>query len=318
MGQARGPEHKAEVNSTVFSALDSDFDAARTLAANLRQRGAEDSLGTWKELLSNAPTFNTTFAAVDNRASEFLEGGDPLRALEWFGEAERLALEEGQESVLCGLLGDKAVAFRRVGNYRRAIETYERAIALSSKYDDALNQSRWMGNLGAFLLERGDEERAAALFEDGMTAAARTGQADQLSVALGNLSSLLIHQARYAEAIDLIDKAKAQALDNATLTDIWRSNKIAIRQQWGMKLIEENQLADAARVLRDALEELDLSRNEDKSVAGKLYEQIALLEETQGMTENAIASLRRASELFREAGQYVTATRVEAHLRTMR
>jgi tetratricopeptide (TPR) repeat protein len=233
-------------------------------------------------MFDNPPLFDKELSVVMEKASELLESGETLNALEWYTEAERLALLAGDEAALCSLLGDKAVAFRRLGNIRRAIETYQRAIELSRKVNDALNLSRWSANLGQVFLMHGENGAAErCFFKEGMSAALKTGRADQISIAMGNYASLLGEQDRYQEAIESIDQAIASAQGNPMLHDIWRHNKYQIYEQWGTRLSEEGQVAEALDAYTNAINYLDLGTAEEAYQAAALHMRISALYEQQ-------------------------------------
>src|SRR6266700_4942326 len=214
-------------------------------------------------MFDNPPLFDKELSVVMEKASELLESGETLNALEWYTEAERLALLAGDEAALCNLLGDKAVAFRRLGNIRRAIETYQQAIELSRKINDTLNLSRWSANLGQIFLRRGERSDAERCFKEGMSAALKSGRADQISIAMGNYASLLGEQDRYQEAVESIDQAIASSGEDAMLHDIWRHNKYQNYEQWGARLSEEGQAAEALDAYTNAINYLDLGTVEE-------------------------------------------------------
>jgi tetratricopeptide (TPR) repeat protein len=189
---------KAQVNGAISAALDGDFTTARALAAEVQGGESEKSLGPLREVLLEQPTFGDDLEKVSEQAGDYLESGDLdlVRALEWYGEAERIAIARNDEAALCGLLGDKAVAFRHLGNTQRAIETYRQVIELSRARDDWLNLSRWSQNLGGIWLERDDLSAAEACFKEGMQAALKSGSAEQISFATTNNSMLQRARAR--------------------------------------------------------------------------------------------------------------------------
>ncbi len=226
---------KAAKNAVSFAALDGDFAFARTVHAQMERFGVGEVLAELHSMLGPPPAFDESFSKLLNRASNYLDSGDSVRALEWYTEAERLARAENDETSLCGLLGDKAVVFRRVGNIRRAIETNGEAINLSRKHGDALNLSRWNANLGALLMQRGEVDAAQECFREGLQAAVRSGREDQVSVAVGNWVTLLAAQQRFLEAIQEIDRAEAGAPDSPFIKDVLRRNKSIIYGSWASR-----------------------------------------------------------------------------------
>jgi CHAT domain-containing protein/tetratricopeptide (TPR) repeat protein len=268
-------------------------------------------------MFDKPPLFDKELSAVMEKASELLESGEPLNALEWYTEAERLALLAGDEAALCSLLGDKAVAFRRLGNIRRAIETYQQAIELSRKVNDALNLSRWSANLGQIFLMRGEYGAAERCFKEGMSAALKTGRADQISIAMGNYASLLGEQDRYQEAIESIDQAIASAPGNLMLHDILRHKKYQIYEQWGTQLSEEGQVAEALDAYTNAINSLDLGTVEEVRQAAVLHMRISTLYEQQNDLQLALLASDQASQLFRDLGDLYLMNKMETARRAL-
>src|SRR6186997_2327556 len=92
--------------------------------------------------------------SLSTRARNLLEAGDPTSALPIFAEAVAMAEHAGGAAELSGLLGDMAVAYRRVANIDAAIDTNRRAIDVARARGDDLDVSRWSGNLGGIFHSR--------------------------------------------------------------------------------------------------------------------------------------------------------------------
>jgi tetratricopeptide (TPR) repeat protein len=254
--------------------------------------------------VSSSPAeLDRQFREASDRASNLLEGGQPLQSLEWFARAEELAVASGNEAELAGLLGDEAVAFRRVGNMRRAFETYERAIDYSRRLQDYLNLSRWTGNLGALKLQAGDLAGAEACFREELQAAARTGRPDQASVAAGNIASLLCEQQRFGEAIEEMDRAIETSGGDSLLTQIWRANEASVYARWADQLAQEGDAAEALRAYDGALHHLDLANAEEKRYAAQLHAKVASIHERLNNVPETLAALDRAIQLLSELGE---------------
>jgi|SRR5882724_2024289 len=86
--------------------------------------------------------------SISSAVGNFLESGDPARALELYVDAVSMAKAAGLQAELSGLLGDMAVAYRRLGHVPAAIESNRRGIEVARICGQDLNIARWSGNLG--------------------------------------------------------------------------------------------------------------------------------------------------------------------------
>jgi tetratricopeptide (TPR) repeat protein len=301
---------KAAKNSVSFAALDGDFAFARTVDAQMQAFGGGEVLSDIRSMLGPAPVFGSTEMVLQH-AADYLEHNNPVAALEWHVEAERRLREAGDEKSLGGLLGDKAVAFRRVGNIRRAIETNREAIQVSRKTGDLLNLSRWSANLGALLMQAGDAAGAEECFREGLQTAVRTGQVDQVSVAVGNWATLLASRERFAEAIEEIEKA-GKAESSPVVKDVLRSNRSVIYGSWAQCLRREGQAREALKMLDKAIALVDPNDDEELAYAASCHVHKAPLYEQLNNVQEASRALSEAAELYRRLNQPAKAKEIEA------
>ena len=257
-------------------------------------QNAQPAAGAKLEVMPRGK-FPPDLKVVSDTASNYLESGAPHEALEWFREAVRIAGATGQEAALCGILGDMAVAFRRVGDVEHAKQTYEEAIRLSRRHSDWLNLSRWCQNLGLLLVEQ-DLPSSAACLKEGVEAAARSAIPYQISTGAGNYAVVLARQQRFREAVEALDKASGAA-DNPKLAAIWKNHRVAVLLQWGAQLREEGQISDALKVFQDAAELADIEDPEQLSSAAYAWTSLAELQERSGQLAVARESILRAAHL---------------------
>jgi len=272
---------KASINGVSFAVMDGDFATARALAPLARSTGYGQQLDGFAPSLNEAAPAVRDAAAAAKRAGDYLEAGDTVRALDWYQLADKLATAAHNEKLLCGLLGDLAVAFRRAGNERRAIDINRRAIELCRKHKDDLNLARWSGNLGGLLNARGDRAGAHAALTEAAEAAKRTSRTDQVSVAAGNLAVLLRDEGRRAEAAEQLGTAQAQAHGDQKLAGIWHGNRLAMQLELARGARERHDLAAAAKAISAGLAQVDDKVREDREVAALLLLERAAVEEAQ-------------------------------------
>jgi tetratricopeptide (TPR) repeat protein len=305
------------LNAISFTAWDGELASAREILVRLGRTLAAPAHAELDQLFGDAPVYDPQLSSVSRRASDLLALDHPMQALEWFMEAERLARAEGNEAELCGLLGDKAVAFRRLGNTRRAATTYQEAIELSRAYEDWVNLSRWSQNLGLIYLDHGDRDAAMQYFTDGIDAALKSGNTYQVSTAAGNFTKFLADGGRCQEALDYLEQAIATKVGDQTLEQIWRSNKFTLYQLWGTRLQDEGQVTEALQALTSAIAWADVSLPEEKRAVAPLYASIAALYYRLNDPASAQHASEEAIRFFRELGNHRTAQDLEVLYRQL-
>jgi tetratricopeptide (TPR) repeat protein len=240
------------------------------------------------------------FDTLSREGSDRLENGDPLGALERFAEAEAAAEAEKRERELCGMLGDKAVAFNRVGNTKAAIATYRRAIDLCRRCDDTLNLSRWTSNLISLLSLRGRAAEAEALLNEMLDAALRSGRADQIAVARLNQATLLSLQGRFKDALRRLDEAAQHSAGSPVVQDVIRRNRLAFHLGRGEALRRERRGKEAIAALETALRFTSDASPEDRSIAQRAHLLLADLYERGGDAKRSKEALEAGRKLSSE------------------
>jgi len=289
-------------NAISFCAMDGDFSTARQLLNQMAKLLPGQIYQQLRNFLGDEPKFGSNLSQVSKKAGDLLEGGNYLTALEWYTRAEQLARKIENEPALCGLLGDKAFAFNRLGNILRAIETYQKAIALSRTRQDWVNLSRWNQNLGLIYLRQKEDDKARSHLKEALDAALTSNTPYQVSTAVGNYATLLHHMERYEEAIQALDQAITALPDDVELNTIWRAHKFGIYGDWGRHLEHEGQTAASLEAYSQALHYADHNNIEVLEQTAPLAAQMAALYEQLNDRPQALSSLDQAIVLFRKLG----------------
>jgi tetratricopeptide (TPR) repeat protein len=257
---------------------------------------------------------SSAFGELSERGSDLLEQGDTVGALECFSRAERLATTDGEQRELCGMLGDMAVAFRRMGNDKAAIRTYGRAVELCRRHGDALNLSRWLSNLVALHTQSGELEAAERLLGELLQAATRTGRNDQIAIAVQSIGGVLLSRGRYQEAVEHLRAAVPTAASDPVVKEIVRSNLFIAQLGWGEALLSEGQPLAAISALRGALELLDANDPEElqMSIRARLF--LTRLELQRGDRRAAMAELRAARDAASRIGDHALTTDLDREI----
>jgi tetratricopeptide (TPR) repeat protein len=301
-------------NAVAFTALDGDFSGAHELMNRINKAGMGDLLAEYQGVLGDLPSFPKDLRKISDHASELLEAGESLKSLEWFSEAEKLARASQDQTFLCGLLGDKAVAFRRIGNITRAIATYKEVIDMCQVNKDWLNLSRWTQNLGIIYLDSGNLGKAELYLKQAKEAAQKSGSKYQISTAAGNYSILLTRLQRFGEAADSIELALSTSSNDSYLREQWRTNALYIYQNWGALLEKESETERALEAYGKAVSHADLRKREEKLQAAIILSLITRLYDRINDIISAKDSAQQAIRLFRELKEQKAVQELETYL----
>lgn len=209
---------QALTNNASFAVLNGDFAEARRSAEQLGALGADHMLQGLREPLLVSPPPTGAFEDLSRAGGDHLEEGRAFHALEALLAAERAALAERRDRELAGLLGDIAVAYRRVGNLEKAVATYRRAVEISQRMGDMLNLTRWCQNLAGILSREGNHDAALPYARTGLYAATRLGDPMQISLAANTLAAAVPPGAEAATIMANVVEAAAVLLEDAAAT----------------------------------------------------------------------------------------------------
>ena len=101
--------------------------------------------------------------------------------------------------------------YRSLGEFTRAIDLQEEALAIARGTGNRAVQAVCLGNLGRCYYELGQIARAIDLFEQALAIARETGDRDGEASLLGSLGSCYAGLGQTAQAIDLLEQALAIA-----------------------------------------------------------------------------------------------------------
>ncbi len=131
-----------------------------------------------------------------------------------YAEAERLyqdALaihrELGDEEMEALALNNLGNVARSQGQYDRAESYYKQALAIEEKRGGKHMQVAYLGNLGLLALDRNRPTEARPWYERELALAQEVGRQDLVAHAQYGLAQVLEEEGRYAEALDLAQKA---------------------------------------------------------------------------------------------------------------
>jgi tetratricopeptide (TPR) repeat protein len=159
--------------------------------------------------------------------------GQFTRAIELYEQALAIARETGDRAGEATDLGNLASSYADLGQIARAIELNEQALAIDRETGDRAGEATDLGNLASSYADLGQIARAIELYEQALAIDRETGDRAGEAVALGNLGLRYAELGQIARAIELYEQA------------------LAIARQIGYRLAEAADLASLGEAYRD-------------------------------------------------------------------
>ena len=215
--------------------------------------------------------------------------GDPRRAIAVLDEA---LVDAGGDSRLdAGISHEIGRAAIQAGDYPRAIEALERAVAAAERHGDLVQRARSLNNLGAACYYQGDWARARRLWEQFRQQTERQGDRLETLYALNNLGSLLRDLGALAEARATFVRAGAlaESLGHTHMAAMVQANRGEVDARAG-------DLATARERYDRALTEFERIGAKDDAIETK--RRLSELDLTVGRVDEALS---RALEAARDA-----------------
>ncbi len=215
--------------------------------------------------------------------------GEPKRAILILDEA--LADAQGDAKLDAGISHEIGRAAIQAGDYPRAIEALERAVAAAERHGDLVQRARSLNNLAAASYYQGDWERARRLWEQFRQQTERQGDRVETLYALNNLGSLLRDLGALAEARATLTRAEglAEALGHVHMAAMVQANRGEVDARAG-------DLAVARERYEKALAEFDRIGAKDDAIETR--RRLSELDLTVGRVDEALS---RALEAARDA-----------------
>ncbi len=184
-----------------------------------------------EEELARISTEAPDFFAFRNRVVEFMEvplAEERRPALVDFAlETEYKSLDEikrsielkekllselsGEDEISGYLLGSLGVLYYQISSYKKAIQFYEKALAIDKEIGDRRNEGIELGNLGLAYSHLGQVEKAIQFYEKALAIAQEIGDRGGEGAWLGNLGNAYSDLGQVEKAIQYYEKALAIA-----------------------------------------------------------------------------------------------------------
>ncbi|MEM4308051.1 MAG: tetratricopeptide repeat protein [Thermoplasmata archaeon] len=137
----------------------------------------------------------------------YLRKGDLTNAL---GVLEKALAEVKKEDYLTTteIFRNMGWVHEKMGNYRRAVEYYEKSVELCKKHGDEIELGECCHRLGTGLFYLGDFKRAKECLEKGLEIRVKYGMKKEIAISYNNLGIVLNNMGEHELALDYFMRAK--------------------------------------------------------------------------------------------------------------
>jgi tetratricopeptide (TPR) repeat protein len=229
---------------------------------------------------------------LGNLGSCYLQLGDYLKAIDLIEQALAIARDLGHRQSEGAALGNLGLCYRELGDYPKAIDLIEQALAIARDLGHRESEGAALTNLGGCYLQLGDYPKAIDLTEQALAIARDLGDRQGEGIALGNLGLCYRELGDYPKAIDLTEQALDISRDLGS-----RQSEVAALSNLGSCYRELGDYLKAIDLTEQALAIAhDLGDRQGEGVAlgnlGICYRELGDYPKAIDLTEQALAITR--------------------------
>ncbi|AKB57145.1 tetratricopeptide repeat protein [Methanosarcina barkeri] len=133
--------------------------------------------------------------------------GEPKKAIEYYEQALKIAQEIGNRQNEGVWLGNLGNAYSYLGVSKKAIEYYEQALKIAQEIGDRRNEGVWFGTMGNAYIYLGETKKAIEYHEQALKIAQEIGDRRNEGVWLGNLGIAYMDLGKPKKAIEYYEQA---------------------------------------------------------------------------------------------------------------
>jgi tetratricopeptide (TPR) repeat protein len=132
--------------------------------------------------------------------------GEWERAVEYYERSLAIKEKVGDEHGMAPTLNNLGLVYKAKGEWERAIEYYERSLAIKEKVGDEHGMSTTFNNLGSVYQAKGEWERAIEYYGRSLAILEKVGDEVGAATTMYNIASLYEDMDRYDEAVELLER----------------------------------------------------------------------------------------------------------------
>jgi CHAT domain-containing protein/Tfp pilus assembly protein PilF len=254
-----------------------------------------------------------------------IEAGDQAAINGWCGQSFINLGLDGQkqcfgmiEIALASVFNNLATTYQEIGQYDEALVTFQKAIAISQKYDDRDSQTIYLNNLGNLYVTMGDFPLALESLQQSLKMATQYKITSTQARALNNIGTVYRAQGNTVQALEIFQKGLtinqssqdpsivATILNNIGLThgDMGDSGQALVFLQRSLALNQKHGRDPSTTLNNLATFEAAQGRYPE---AMKKLEQILTIARRSGNKPFEAFTLRNIGDLYAEQSDYAKA-----------
>lgn len=148
-------------------------------------------------------------ARLGNLASVFWSLGQYRKAIECNEQALAISIGINDLRSKSSILGNLGSAYTRMGEYREAVEYYEQALAIARELKNQKGEASNLGNLGNVYMNVGEYQKALEYTEQALAISVEIGDLQIKSNSIGNLGGVFWSLGDYQKAIGYYEQGLA-------------------------------------------------------------------------------------------------------------
>ena len=146
-------------------------------------------------------------AVLGNMGLAYSDLGEPRKAIEYYEKALKISKEIDDRRGEGNRLGNLGNAYSDLGEPRKAIEYYEQALKIAKEIGNKRGEGAELGNLGNAYSDLGDPRKAIEYYEQALKVAKEIGDRRNEGIWFGNLGNAYSDLGESREAIEFLRKS---------------------------------------------------------------------------------------------------------------
>jgi len=146
---------------------------------------------------------------ADDLGGLYYNKGEWDKAIEYYQRSLAIWEKLGHEHKMGLTFNDLGIVYKAKGEWDRAIEYYERSLAIKEKLGDEHGMATSLNNLGSVYQDKGKWERAIEYYERSLAIKEKVGDEHGMSTTFNNLGSVYKARGEWERAIEYYERSLA-------------------------------------------------------------------------------------------------------------
>ncbi|HEY5731308.1 MAG TPA: TIR domain-containing protein [Anaerolineales bacterium] len=226
--------------------------------------------------------------------------GNPRKAIEYLDQAIGIDNENSDKQGEAADLGNLGLAYADLGDVHKAIEFHEKALNIFQEIGDLRNEGNSLNNLGNCYLNLSKARKAIEFYKQALSIAREIGNRSGESSITNNIGFALLNLEDYKKSIEHISHG-VEIADELSRTDVQQEGRCGIAQA----CLFQNDLVNAHTTIEAALQ-YDVPQNNHNASA--LHGIIALRQGDEVTARGAfVRAIGQADEILSKTAEYYSA-----------